>query len=117
MNSQSLSPSEGKYSLIVIQDKLVQGWRLYELIIEQRRHVCAEVLPNIQRVLDTLIQDTYLLNHTRDYLDDLILGIPPQGLPLLIDETPELKTLEWDILNPDLLIKLEIINMRRTSNI
>ena len=31
--------------------------------------------------------------------------------------TSELKTLEWDILNPDLLIKLEINNKRRTSNI
>ena len=30
---------------------------------------------------------------------------------------PELKTLEWDILNPDLLINLEINNKRRTSNI
>ena len=30
---------------------------------------------------------------------------------------PELKTLECDILNPDLLINLEIEFMRRTSNI
>ena len=30
---------------------------------------------------------------------------------------PELKTLEWDIFNPDLLINLEIIFMERTSNI
>ena len=29
----------------------------------------------------------------------------------------ELKSLEWDILNPDLLINLEINNKRRTSNI
>ena len=28
---------------------------------------------------------------------------------------PELKTLEWDILNPDRLINLEINNERRTS--
>ena len=28
---------------------------------------------------------------------------------------PELKTLEWDILNPDHLINLEINNKRRTS--
>ena len=28
---------------------------------------------------------------------------------------PELKTLEWNILNPDRLINLEINNMRRTS--
>ncbi len=28
---------------------------------------------------------------------------------------PELKTLEWDILNPDRLINLEINNKRRTS--
>jgi len=31
--------------------------------------------------------------------------------------SPELKTLECDILNPDLLINLEIKFMRRTSNI
>ena len=30
---------------------------------------------------------------------------------------PELKTLEWDILNPDRIINLEIKNERRTSNI
>ena len=30
---------------------------------------------------------------------------------------PELKTLEWDILNPDRIINLEINNERRTSNI
>ena len=29
----------------------------------------------------------------------------------------ELKTLEWDILNPDRIINLEIKNERRTSNI
>ena len=29
----------------------------------------------------------------------------------------ELKTLEWDILNPDLLINMEINNKRRTSHI
>ena len=29
--------------------------------------------------------------------------------------TTELKTLEWNILNPDLLINLEISNKRRTS--
>ena len=34
-----------------------------------------------------------------------------------IQEFPELKTLEWNILNPDLLINLEINNKRRTSNI
>ena len=28
---------------------------------------------------------------------------------------PELKTFEWDILNPDGLINLEINNKRRTS--
>ena len=28
----------------------------------------------------------------------------------------ELKTLEWDILNPDRIINLEIKNERRTSN-
>jgi len=32
-------------------------------------------------------------------------------------ECPELKTLECDILNPDLLINLEIKFMRTTSNI
>ena len=31
--------------------------------------------------------------------------------------TPELKTLECDILNPDMLINLEIKFMRRTRNI
>ena len=36
-----------------IQDKLLQKQRLYELIIEQRHCVCVEVLPNVQRVLDT----------------------------------------------------------------
>ena len=30
-------------------------------------------------------------------------------------EKPELKTLEWDILNSDRLINLEINNKRRTS--
>ena len=30
---------------------------------------------------------------------------------------PELKSLEWDILNPDRLINLEINNKRTTSNI
>ena len=30
---------------------------------------------------------------------------------------PELKTLEWDILNPDRIINLEINDERRTSNI
>ena len=30
---------------------------------------------------------------------------------------PELKTFEWDILNPDRIINLEIKNERRTSNI
>ena len=29
----------------------------------------------------------------------------------------ELKTLEWDILNPDRIINLEIKNERRTTNI
>ena len=29
--------------------------------------------------------------------------------------TPELKTLEWDTLNPDRLINLEINNKRRTN--
>ena len=32
-----------------------------------------------------------------------------------IDLQPEMKTLEWDILNPDRLINLEIDNKRRTS--
>ena len=32
-------------------------------------------------------------------------------------ECSELKTLEWDILNPDRIINLEIKNERRTSNI
>ena len=31
--------------------------------------------------------------------------------------SPELKTLEWDILNLDRIINLEIKNERRTSNI
>ena len=35
---------------------------------------------------------------------------------LQISKCHELKTLEWDILNPDLLINPEINNMRRTSN-
>ena len=35
----------------------------------------------------------------------------------LVDNGTELKTLEWDILNPDLLINLEIKFMRKTSNI
>ena len=39
-------------------------------------------------------------------------------IPILaFKHTPELKTLEWDILNPDRIINLEIKNERRTSNI
>ena len=39
-------------------------------------------------------------------------------IPILaFKHTPELKTLEWDILNPDRIINLEIKNDRRTSNI
>ena len=33
------------------------------------------------------------------------------------DDWTELKTLEWDILNPDRIVNLEIKNERRTSNI
>ena len=36
---------------------------------------------------------------------------------IISDIDPKLKTLEWDILNPDRLINLEINNKRRTSNI
>ena len=35
----------------------------------------------------------------------------------LFNICPELKTLEWDILNPDRIINLEIKNERRTSAI
>ena len=34
---------------------------------------------------------------------------------MIFDIQPELKTLEWNILNPDRLINLEINNKRRTS--
>ena len=36
---------------------------------------------------------------------------------VIVSMYPELKTLECDILNPDLLINLEIKFMRKTSNI
>ena len=35
----------------------------------------------------------------------------------LVKKATELKTLEWDILNPDLLTNLEIKFMRKTSHI
>ena len=41
-------------------------------------------------------------------LADIRLNIPNEQ---------ELKTLEWDILNPDRIINLEIKNEMRTSNI
>ena len=38
-------------------------------------------------------------------------------LTLSVEIYSELKTLEWDILNPDWIINLEIKNERRISNI
>ena len=43
------------------------------------------------------------------FLTDSFITYSPQG--------SELKTLEWDILNPDWIINLEIKNEWRTSNI
>ena len=58
----------------------------------------------IQIHLDTWTQNTlgYMDTNTPGYMDT---------------NTPELKTLEYDILNPDLLINLKIKFTRRTSKI
>ena len=62
--------------------------------------------------LDTWIQihlDTWTQN-TLGYMDTNSPGY-------MDTNTPELKTLEYDILNPDLLINLKIKFTRRTSKI
>ena len=58
----------------------------------------------IQIHLDTWTQNTlgYMDTNTPGYMDT---------------NTPELKTLEYDILNPDLLINLKIKFTRKTSKI
>ena len=58
----------------------------------------------IQIHLDTWTQNTlgYMNTNTPGYMDT---------------NTPELKTLEYDILNPDLLINLKIKFTRKTSKI
>ena len=48
---------------------------------------------------------------------DIHTCIQSKGFSIVINTVPERKTLEWDILNPDLLINLVINNKRRTSNI
>ena len=55
--------------------------------------------------------DLVLFNDTHNH-NFLILG---QDVFLYLASS-ELKTLEWDILNPDRIINLEIKNERRTSN-
>ena len=47
----------------------------------------------------------------------IIVIFPKINIKICRNIKPELKTLEWDILNHDLLINLEINNIRRTSNI
>ena len=61
----------------------------------------------------------YLIYIHDDFWGIQINGILRNTVELKIPRNkkiiPELKTLEWNILNPDRLINLEINNMRRTS--
>ena len=62
-----------------------------------------------------------LLLHTllsEDEVED-VKEVKKKDYIMIQEESPgtELKALEWDILNPNRLINLEINNKRRTSNI
>ena len=60
----------------------------------------------------------YINTNTPGSMDKNTSGYMDTNTPGYMDtNTPELKTLEYDILNPDLLINLKIKFTRKTSKI